>query len=189
MGSMETRELLERLGLWNASDGAPVAPETLQLEGDGAVPNSPLPVLIYRGKPAPDCDAATTFEHLFTANRWPAQWDGSVFTFHHYHSTAHEALGVSSGWARIQLGGEQGSVVEVSAGDALVLPAGTGHCRIDHGGDFTVVGGYPANQPKWDLLEADPAGHDVAAQRIGQVPLPEADPVAGEDGPLTRLWR
>lgn len=185
---MDTRELLERLGLWSTREAVPVTPETLQLEGDGAVPNSPLPALVYRGDAAPDGDAAAAFEHLFTANRWPAQWDGSVFPFHHYHSTAHEALGVSAGWARLQLGGERGPVVEVSAGDAVVLPAGAGHCRIEHGGNFTVVGAYPANQPQWDLLEADPSGHDAAAQRIDRVPLPEADPVAGEDGALIRLW-
>lgn len=185
---METRDLLEPLGLWRAAGAAPVAPETLHLEDDGVVPNSPLPVLLYRGEPADDCDAAAAFERLFTGNRWPAQWRGGVFAFHHYHSRAHEALGVSAGRARIQLGGEQGPIVEVSAGDAAVLPAGTGHCRIEGGDGFAVVGAYPENQPEWDLVRADPAEHDAAVERIARVPLPDADPVAGADGPLMGLW-
>ncbi|MEX0607648.1 MAG: hypothetical protein WD138_06410 [Halofilum sp. (in: g-proteobacteria)] len=180
--------MLERLGLWRAGEDGPVAPETLQLDDDGVVPNSPLPVLLYRGEPAPGDAAAATFEHLFTAHRWPAQWRGGVFPFHHYHSRAHEALGVGAGWARIQLGGEHGPTVEVSAGDAIVLPAGTGHCRIKEEDEFTVVGAYPANQPEWDLLRADPREHDAAVERIARVPQPEADPVDGADGPLGRLW-
>ncbi len=181
--------MLEPLGLWRAGEDAPAAPEALQLDDDGVVPNSPLPVLLYRSESAPACDAAATFERLFTASRWPAQWRGGVFPFHHYHSRAHEALGVSAGWARIQLGGEQGPVVEVSGGDAIVLPAGTGHCRIEEGDGFTVVGAYPANQPEWDLLRDDPREHDAAVERIARVPHPEADPVAGADGPLSRLWQ
>lgn len=185
---METQELLERLGLWRTGEYGPVAPDTVQLSDDSVVPNNPLPVLLYRGEPTPEMDAAAGFEHLFTGNRWPAQWRGGVFPFRHYHSRAHEALGVSAGWAHIQLGGEQGPVVELSAGDALVLPAGTGHCRIEHGNGFTVVGAYPANQPEYDLLRAEPAEHDAAVERIARVPLPEADPVGGTDGAVPRSW-
>ena len=183
-----TRDQLERLGLRRAADDAPVDPETLQLDDDGVVPNSWLPVLLYRGQPEHDGDAAALFERLFTANAWPAQWRGGVFAFHHYHSKAHEALGVSAGRARIQLGGEQGPIVDVGAGDALVLPAGTGHCRIEGDEGFSVVGAYPANQPEWDLVRADPAEHDAAVERIAWVPLPEGDPVTGPDGFLTARW-
>ncbi len=186
---MKTQEQLEALGLWPADGDAPAEPETLQLEDDGVIPNSRLPVLLYRGDPTSGSDAATTFERLFSAHRWPPRWRYGVFPFQHYHSTAHEALGVSTGSARIQLGGERGPVVRVSAGDAVVLPAGTGHCRIEESEDFVVVGAYPANQPDYDQVRADPAEHDAAVERIARVPLPEADPVAGGSGPLMRLWQ
>lgn len=185
---METRELIERLGLWRPGADAPAEPETLQLEDDGVTPNHRFPVLLYRGEPASGCDAAAAFEGLFAANRWPPQWRYGIFPFQHYHSTAHEVLGVTTGRARVQLGGEQGPIVELSAGDAVVLPAGTGHCRIEENYGFEVVGAYPANRAGPDLIRADPGEHDAAVERIARVPLPEADPVAGADGPVQRHW-
>jgi len=72
--------------------------------------------------------------------------------------------------------------------NTLVLPAGTGHCRIETGGGFGVVGAYPANQPEWAMCHADPGIREAALARIAAVPLPATDPVAGRDGPLRRLW-
>ncbi len=178
---------LDKLGLVG-EDAAVVEPETLALEDDGVIPNNALAVLVYRARGAVAEDAPQVLETLFTVNEWPAQWHGGVFAFHHYHSTAHEALGVWGGWARLQLGGEQGPIVEVGAGDVLVLPAGTGHCRIETGGGFGVVGAYPSNQPDWDMCRADPGIREAALARIAAVPLPTADPVGGRDGPLMRLW-
>ena len=182
------QERLERLGLRPGTADAPAGPETLRLDDDGVIPNSPLPVLLYRGNAERAADPLAEFEALFAAHDWPPQWRGGVFGYQHYHSTAHEALGVGSGSARVQLGGARGPVVELHAGDAVVLPAGTGHCRIESGGGFAVVGAYPANRPDWDLLRDDPAEHDAAVERIARVPLPAADPVAGPGGPLTTLW-
>src|SRR3546814_12841261 len=60
----------------------------------------------------------------------------TIFDYHHYHSTTHEALGVYAGFARLALGGPGGRIIEVQAGDALLLPVGTGHCRIDGSDDL-----------------------------------------------------
>ncbi len=177
-----------RLGLVH-DGGAVSAPETLRLDDDGVIPNNALPVLLYRGDATDSDDAPREIEALFRANGWPPQWRGGVFAFHHYHSTAHEVLGVWGGWARIQLGGELGPIVRLEAGDVVVMPAGVGHCRIDGGAGFGVVGGYPANEPDWDLCRADPSIHDAAAARIARVPLPATDPVEGANGPLMRYWR
>lgn len=114
-------------------------PEQLHLASDGRTPNSPHPVLIYRQLPLAGPSPAEAFERLFDSHLWPSAWRGTVYDYHHYHSTAHEALGVASGWARVMLGGDNGQEVELKAGDALVLPAGTGHCALEASADFQVV--------------------------------------------------
>jgi len=165
-------------------------PRCLWLEPGPDVPNHPeLPVLVYEGVvPAERMrDAATFFEECFAASGWGGSWRNGIFAFPHYHSTAHEALGIARGRATVRLGGARGVTVEVKAADLLVLPAGTGHERLASSPDLLVVGAYPPGQ-RWDLLRG---GEDVdgARRRIASVPLPPTDPLFGPEGPLIRLWR
>jgi mannose-6-phosphate isomerase-like protein (cupin superfamily) len=104
---------------------ATATPQQLHLKPNGWMPNSPLPVLLYRNAMPASSDRATAMERLFTANGWPPQWRNGVYDFHHYHSTAHEVLGFAEGHADLVLGGEGGEPVTVHAGDIAVLPAGT----------------------------------------------------------------
>lgn len=167
------------------------AVETALFADDGRVPNSRLPVLIYRGAAAVDgADTAVDMERLFARNAWANGWRDGIFPFHHYHSTAHEVLGIARGEAQVRLGGEAGQDVHLRAGDIVVLPAGTGHKRLSASSDLLVIGAYPDGRD-YDLVRADATDateHARAVARIAVVPLPSSDPVAGVDGPLRRLW-
>lgn len=163
-------------------------PQTLWFSDDGVIPNSQFPVLLYRDVPLASKDKAAGFEQLFNENDWPAQWRAQVFDYHHYHSTAHEVVGVARGHARLLLGGPSGQEIEVGEGDVLVLPAGTGHCSLEQSDDFLVVGAYPRGQDNYDIQKAEPANHQPSLQRIAQVALPDADPVEGRAGALMSVW-
>ena len=165
------------------------SPEAFGLGPHEFVPNNPrFPVLVYRGAVMAEDDPAAAFERLFSGNGWFPQWRDGVFPYHHYHSTAHEVLGILAGRATVLLGGPAGERFEVGAGDVLVLPAGTGHCRLDSSADLLVAGAYPRGQD-WDLRRGDPAEHDEVLANIAAVALPDTDPVLGADGPLVELWR
>jgi uncharacterized protein YjlB len=164
-----------------------VTPEVRRFADDGRIPNSSLPVLVYHGIEEVAAGPASC-EELFAANGWGGSWRDGIFPFHHFHSTAHEVLGIAAGTAAVALGGPSGSRFEVGPGDVLVLPAGTGHCNAGSSADLLVVGAYPRGQT-WDLRRGDPAEHDEVVANIARAPLPEADPVNGPTGPLVTLWR
>jgi uncharacterized protein YjlB len=160
--------------------------ETFTFDDDGGIPNSALPVLLYRGALQPDAGAAA-YEDLFAGNGWLGAWRDGIYPFHHFHSTSHEVLGIASGTANVVLGGPQGSRVELSAGDVVVLPAGTGHCNAGSEPGLLVVGAYPKGM-RWDLRRGDPSEHDEVLANIARVPLADTDPVGGANGRLVELW-
>jgi uncharacterized protein YjlB len=169
-----------------------IVPLTFIFKDDGLVPNNPLPALIYKGalELAGKSDPAAAIERLFRINGWGRDmWRNGVYPFVHYHAMIHEALGVAQGSGLVQIGGHGGVSLNLKAGDIAVLPAGTGHQRLDGSDDFLVVGGYPPDG-SYNLCRGDdPAERDKALATIRKVPVPGKDPVHGNDGPLVRLWR
>ncbi len=159
-------------------------PETLRLDGDDRFPNSPLPVLIHRG--ALPADPAA-LERAFHGQGWGGAWRNGIYDYHHFHSIAHEVLGIAAGTVRVLLGGPSGREATVRAGDVLVIPAGVAHRNMGQSADLLVVGAYPGGA-ECDLLRGEPAGLAAAQRSVAAVPLPERDPVPGSDA-LPRLWR
>jgi uncharacterized protein YjlB len=160
--------------------------QTCLFSESGGIPNNPhLPVLLYPG--ALKQKIAQT-EQRFNENNWLNSWTNGIFDYHHYHSNAHEVLGVTRGTATVQLGGEDGQRLDIQAGDVLVLPAGTGHKKIASSSDFKVVGAYPDGMD-CNTLTPSTADKHKALEDIKQVPLPTHDPVFGTAGPLLTLWK
>jgi uncharacterized protein YjlB len=159
-------------------------PETHRFADDGRFPNSAFPLLVYRG--ALPADPAV-MERAFAANDWSNSWRNGIFTYHHFHSTAHEVLGIAAGEVRVAFGGPAGQEVTVRAGDVVVIPAGVGHRNMGQSRDLVVVGAYPGGVG-YDIRRGDPAEHAAVLRAIAAVPVPAADPVAGRGGGLSRLW-
>ncbi len=156
-------------------------------ENDWLPNNERLPVLLYRGVVnAEGKKAAERFERMFADHGWPPQWRDTIFDYDHYHSTAHEALGVATGYGTLLLGGPGGREVEVRAGDALILPVGVGHRRVEGSDDFMVVGAYPRDHD-WDICREAP--NDETRRRMRTLAIPDEDPVAGRSGPLRERWQ
>lgn len=162
---------------------------THHLADDGTFPNSRLPLLIYReafrGNPL---DMAAGIEEMFCRNHWGRTWRDGIYSYQHYHSTAHEVLGCYGGSARVQFGGKGGAVEELYAGDVVIIPAGVAHKNLGASRDFGVVGAYPAGQ-EYDMNYGKRGERPSADENISRVPLPETDPVFGSDGPLLNYWK
>ena len=167
-----------------------VEPEQIVFEDDGTFPNSPLPVLVYRGAfESATKDLADVIESRLAANYWTNSWRNGVYDYAHFHSTTHEVLAAFRGSAKLRLGGpKKGSILEFASGDVIVIPAGVAHQKVEATGDFRVIGAYPDGK-EWDVLRGLPGERPVADERISQLPLPVYDPLHGENGPLPRLWK
>ncbi|MEO6396503.1 MAG: cupin domain-containing protein, partial [Devosia sp.] len=118
---------------------AVTAPEIVRLKRDAQMPNSALPVLVYR-QPLSGDDLEKRIRKMFEANHWHGIWRNGIYDYHHFHSNAHEVLGIAHGTVEVKLGGDSGETLTLAAGDVVVLPAGTGHCRLSDGRGLVVMG-------------------------------------------------
>lgn len=164
--------------------------QTRWFSDDGTFPNNDdLPTLVFRNTIRGGGEnRARTFERLFQRHNWQGGWRNGIFSYHHYHSAAHEVLGVARGAARVQLGGPEGEAFDIETGDVVVLPPGVAHKNLGADSDFLVVGAYPAACPNWDLKRGRSGERPEADRNIKTVPLPALDPVYGRGGPLVEHW-
>jgi uncharacterized protein YjlB len=167
----------------------PRKPNLYCFEDDGETPNNPFyPLIHYRAavKLDPDYDPAAIFEVLFKNYKWTGAWRDGVYEFNHFHTKTHEVLGIARGSVCVRFGGTKGRKIRLKAGDVIILPAGTGHRRIEASDDLLVVGAYPENGGKYDEPKPDAVDNKNARADIRRVKVPERDPVYGLEGPLTK---
>ncbi|KAF4124785.1 Cupin [Geosmithia morbida] len=158
----------------------------------GLIPNTSLqdkPLLIYHSAFAGSPSAEKIESHLRSLGVVEPQWQYSMYSTTHFHSTTHEVLCVSAGRARLCFGGEEndGRVeVDVSPGDVIVVPAGVGHrlLREEGGGAFQMVGCYPVGNQQWDMCYGNPS-EKSKIDGIASLPWFKRDPVYGAHGPAT----
>jgi len=165
---------------------------TFRFRDDGETPNNPKgPLVIYR---SPVClrsafDPAAIFEDLFASNGWTDSWRDGIYDFLHFHTHRHEVLGIARGHVQVRFGGAKGKRLRLKSGDVAILPAGTGHRRVDASDDLLVIGAYPQNSGVYDQPKPQEIDHRKAINDIVKVPGPKADPVYGPQGLLTVLWQ
>jgi uncharacterized protein YjlB len=161
-----------------------------RFKDDGRTPNNPVLPLIHYRTPVMlprDLDPAAVFEELFATNGWKDSWRNGVYDFLHFHTHTHEVLGIARGSVRVEFGGAHGRTIDLRAGDVVILPAGTGHCRRSASHDLLVVGAYPAGG-KYDQPKPGGVDHGKAVLAIAKVRRPNKDPVYGKTGLLRRIW-
>lgn len=165
-----------------------ITPRTILLKDTGAFPNSSLPALIYSAVLTGSADLADRFEALFARHGWTGAWRNGLYRTHHYHSTAHEVLGVFRGSVSVRLGGAAGTRVDLQAGDVAIIPAGVAHKNEHQSSDFAVLGAYPTGTGP-DMQYGKPDERPGTDRNIAALALPRADPVTGDLGSLPRLWK
>ncbi|MDO8352839.1 MAG: cupin [Aestuariivirga sp.] len=164
--------------------------EALSFIDDGDVPNHPRwPMIAYSQAITHETldTSEYAFDDLFERNGWPVSWRNGIYPFTHYHSKTHEVLGIARGEATVQFGGKSGKILNARAGDALLLPAGTGHKRISSSSDLVVIGAYPLGS-KYDLMRSGESDKAAIRARIAKVAKPDTDPVSGAAGAMISLW-
>jgi uncharacterized protein YjlB len=163
---------------------------SFSLHDDGAIPNNEkLPLLIYHQALdlAERRDPASIFEKLFAVNGWQGSWRNGIYSFHHFHSTTHEVLGIYNGSATVRFGGENGITEKLRYGDVVIIPAGVAHKNIGSSANLGVVGAYPRGEP-WDMNYGRRGERPQVDRNIANATFPEADPIYGPEGPLFQFW-
>ncbi|KAK5051924.1 hypothetical protein LTR84_002727 [Exophiala bonariae] len=171
-----------------------VNPEVYHLKPNRHAPNNDNPVLIYRDcLPLPFSEEKTT--EFLESHAWVKKGTWGHIPIRHFHPNTHECYGVFQGESTILVGcgthdlEDEGTKIDVSVGDVIVLPAGTGHCNLQSSKDYQYIGVYPKGAPQWrNELGKKPINLEEIRKEITAVEMPSQDPVNGANGPLLSLW-
>lgn len=165
-----------------------IAIEKFYFEGNGRVPNSRLPLLIYRNVikwPVVEMEA------IMRQNRWMPSWHAhlGMWPRHHFHSEAHEFICVTRGSHAGKFGGHDGQHASLNQGDVVVIPAGVGHCGFELSDDLNLTGGFNEGFGVVDFRMGFPEEYADVSRRAREIPLVDFDPFFGVNGPLVQIWR
>ena len=100
--------------------------DTLTFVDDGDVPNHPhWPMIVYAQAIAPETVQRSeyAFDELFERNGWPVGFRNGIYPFTHYHSNAHEVLGIARGEIRRQESSEARIVADLGSKMAVIAYA------------------------------------------------------------------
>ncbi|KAF2230675.1 hypothetical protein EV356DRAFT_473031 [Viridothelium virens] len=181
-----------------------VEPEKFYVHPTPHVPNSKLPILVYR-----DVLQDTSPETILSTiepNGWLKGGQFKTYPVPHFHCLAHECYGIIKGSSTYLLGKSpldpetdehgksNGIILHVKVGDVFVLPAGVSHCSIESAGDYEFIGLYPEapliGEHRYDMNwgKDPPEETPKLAEKAATTPIPELDPLYGLGGPLPKLW-
>jgi uncharacterized protein YjlB len=153
----------------------------------GGIPNSRLPLVIWKGglpRAARSGEAACA---LYAANGWGGTWVYTVYPFWHFHTLGHEVLSCVAGNASIGFGGDEGMVADISVGDVAIVPAGVGHKKLSASPGFQMAGGYPPNQ-RGDIVRPGEMDDEAVRTAIAKLALPATDPISGGRDRIVEIW-
>ncbi|MBZ4190471.1 cupin domain-containing protein [Niabella beijingensis] len=161
-------------------------PDIFYFREDQQIPNSPFPLLVYRGFFDKDYAACESWlQKKFTANKWFPLPAFKIFDDTHYYSNTHIALGVCAGEAQLQLGGTLGITTTVEKGDVVILPAGVALRLIGSGSSFSMVAASSVKVP----LEMHREQNGQAAGSALHNIIPDTDPILGRKEGLQDIWQ
>ena len=182
------KRIAEKATGWRRPEHAPALLRECKPQTYPSQPSEVAPYYLQARRPAArGPDPAAVFEELFESRGWGSSWRDGIYDYAHYHSRTHEVLGIARGSGRVRFGGKKGRALTLKAGDVAILPAGTGHQRLNASEDFLVVGAYPASGAYDECTSL--ADRKTALPAIPRVTRPRKDPVYGKDGPLMGIWR
>ena len=147
-------------------------PETYYLRPTQFVPNSKLPVLLYRGVLG-DSPSPESIRSLIEPNKWIRGGQWKTYPTAHFHSVSHECYAIFRGKSTFRLGkspidpeaseeGEQlGRDVVLERGDIIVLPVSSRPLRgLNFNGRRTIFPLYGA----YIIIQAGVSHHSINSE-------------------------
>ncbi|WWC88229.1 uncharacterized protein L201_003134 [Kwoniella dendrophila CBS 6074] len=152
----------------------------------------PYPFMIYHSAYSPSSLSASSVEqHLRSIGVVNPAWRYTMYKQHHYHSNVDEVLVVVKGSAKLCFGGSLSNPdkleVEVSKGDAMIVPAGVGHALLEDKSEdepFQMVGSYPIGSKNWDMCTGEDSDKGSKWKTIRTLGWLRGDPIYGDKGPV-----